>query len=159
MSRIVASGVPFLLGITAAGEELVDGASLAVLFADGDEDFFGDADASAFGLGDAVFSVATETVVSAVVASGDAAGDGLSSWATANKAPANSVVRAKTVIFIWFSLVEFGGSSRARVRLSIEARIVGSGSALRQAGIPPQNPLAMIVLIRLDGQCKIVPAK
>jgi hypothetical protein len=133
MSRIVASGVPFLLGIKAAAEELVEGASLAVLFAEGDEDFFGDADTSAFGLGDAVFSVVTETVVSEADASGDAAGDGLSSWATAKRAPATSVVRARMVIFIWFSLVEFGGSSRARVRLSIEGRILGSGPALRQA--------------------------
>jgi hypothetical protein len=78
----------------------VDGASLAVLFADGDEDFFGDADASAFGLGEAVFSVVTETVGSEAVASGDAAGEALSSWATANRAPANSVVRARTVIFM-----------------------------------------------------------
>src|ERR1041384_8040134 len=107
MSRIVASGVPFLLGITAAAEAVVDGASLAVLLADGDEDFFGEADASTLGLGDAVFSVATDTVVSEAEASGDAAGDGLSSWATANRAPANSVVRARTVIFIWFSLVDF----------------------------------------------------
>jgi hypothetical protein len=127
--------------------------------AEGDEDFFGDADASAFGLGDAVFSVVTETVVSEAVASGEAAGDGLSSWAPANRAPANSVVRARTVIFIWFSLVEFGGSSRARVRLSIEGRIVGSRLVLRQAEFPAQKPLAMIVLIRLDGHCKIVPAK
>jgi hypothetical protein len=130
-----------------------------VLFADGDEDFFGDADASAFGLGEAVFSVVTETVGSDVVASGEAAGDALSSWARANRAPANSVVSARTVIFIWFSLVEFGGSSRARVRLSIEGRIVGSGLVLRQAEFPAQKPLAMIVLIRLDGQCKIAPAK
>jgi hypothetical protein len=122
-----------LLGITAAAEELADGASLAVLFAEGDEDFFGDADASAFGLGDAVFSVVTETVGSEADASGEAAGDGLSSWARANRAPANSVVTARTVIFIWFSLVEFGGSSRARVRLSIEGRILGRGPALGQA--------------------------
>src|SRR3954454_11389431 len=133
MSRIVPSGVPFLVGRTAAAEELVDGAALAVLFADGDEDFLGDAETSAFGLGDAVFSVVTETVGSEADASGEAAGDGLSSWATANRAPANSVVRARAVIFIWFSLVEFGGRARARVSLSIERRIVGSSPTLRQA--------------------------
>jgi len=110
MSRIVASGVDFLLGITAADEGLVVGDSLGLLLAAGDEDFVGEGDAVGFGEGGAVFSVVTETVGSsdALFSAGDAAGEGLFSWANANgAAAAKSAVRARTVIFIWFSLLEF----------------------------------------------------
>jgi hypothetical protein len=77
ISRIVASGVDFFAGITAAGDELVLGVALGlVLLAAGDEDLVGDGEVSAFGAGE-VFSVVTETLVSEAVASGEAAGDGL----------------------------------------------------------------------------------
>jgi hypothetical protein len=109
MSLIVASGVDFFVGITADGDELVLGVagSLGVLLAAGDEDFVGEGDASGFsdfGAGEAVFSVVTETLGSEAVASGEAAGDGLSSWASANGvAAAKRAVMATSVIFIWFS--------------------------------------------------------
>jgi len=95
-----------LVGITADDERLVVGDSLGLLLAAGDEDFVGEGDAVGFGVGGAVFSVATETVGSSDVlfSVGDAAGDGLSSWANANgAAAAKSAVKARTVIFIWFS--------------------------------------------------------
>jgi hypothetical protein len=108
MSLIVASGVDFLVGITAAGDELVLGVALGlVLVAAGEEDLVGEGDASDFGAGVAVASVVTETLgscFSEAVASGEAAGDGLSSWARANGvARAKSAVMATIVIFIWFS--------------------------------------------------------
>jgi hypothetical protein len=105
MSLIVASGVDFLVGITAA---LVLGVALGlVLLAAGEEDFVGEADASDFGAGVAVASVVTETLgscFSEVAASGEVAGDGLSSWARTNGvAKAKSAVMATIMIFIWFS--------------------------------------------------------
>jgi hypothetical protein len=107
ISLIVASGVDFFVGITAAGDELVLGVALGLLLvAAGEEDLVGEAEASDFGAGDAVFSVVTETLgscFSEAVASGDAAGDGLSSWPRANGvAAAKSAVMATIVIFIWF---------------------------------------------------------
>jgi hypothetical protein len=71
----------------------------------------GEAEASVLGAGEAVFSVVTDTLgselvsgFSEAVASGEAAGDALSSWARANGvARAKSVVMATIVIFIWFS--------------------------------------------------------
>jgi hypothetical protein len=101
-----------LAGITAAGDALVDGASLALLFAAGEDDLVGDGEAEGFGVGDSVFSVVTETLGSEVVASGEAAGDGLSSWAKANvTATANNALSARTVIFMWFSFWNLGGNS------------------------------------------------
>src|SRR2546423_12783244 len=88
MSRMVASGVDFLAGITAAGDELAVVVGASLFFAAGDDDLVGEADASDLGAGDALFSVATETVgsllFSTAVDCGEAAGDGLSSWAKAN---------------------------------------------------------------------------
>jgi hypothetical protein len=112
---MVASGVDFFVGITAAGDELVVAVSVSLFFAAGDDDLVGEAEAVDFGAGDALFSVVTETVgsllFSAALDSGEAAGDGLSSWANATgTAAANSVITARTVIFIWFSLLEFAGS-------------------------------------------------
>jgi hypothetical protein len=96
--------------MTAAGELLVVAVSLGLVFGAGDEDLVGEGDAWGFGEGDAVFSVVTETLgssvvlFSAAVASGDAAGDGLSSWAMTNGvAAAKRAVMATMVIFIWFS--------------------------------------------------------
>jgi hypothetical protein len=103
MSRIVASTVAFLTGTTAAGDELLLGVGLGLLLAvDGEDDFFGEGDVSVLGVG-LVFCVVTETVGSDAVASGEAAGEGLSSCARANDmAAAKKVVRATSVIFIWF---------------------------------------------------------
>ena len=114
MSRIVASGVDFFVGNTAAedglipGDGLVPGVALGLLLAEGDDDFAGEADDFGFGVGETVFSVVTETLGSVLfsdaVSSGEAAGEGLSSWAIANgAAAANRAVRARTAIFIWFS--------------------------------------------------------
>jgi hypothetical protein len=133
MSLIVASGVDFLVGITAA----VFGVALGLVFvAAGEEDFVGEGDASDFGAGVAVASVVTETLgscFSEAVASGEAAGDGLSSWATANgMAAAKSAVMAAIMIFIWFSGYGFGAGASAGPALRFEARIVGSGATLRQ---------------------------
>jgi len=131
---MVASGVDFFVGITAAGDELALGVALGLLFvAAGEEDLLGEAEASDFGAGDAVFSVVTETLGSDAVASGEAAGDGLSSWAKTNgvAAAAISEVMATIMIFIWFSRYGFGaGASPAPNRF--EARIVGSAATLRQ---------------------------
>ena len=130
---MVASGVDFFVGITAAGDELALGVALGLLFvAAGEEDLLGEAEASDFGAGDAVFSVVTETLGSDAVASGEAAGDGLSSCARANgAAAAKSEVMATIMIFIWFSRYGFGaGASPAPNRF--EARIVGSAATLRQ---------------------------
>ena len=108
ISLIVASGVDFFVGITAAGDVLVLGVALGlILAAAGEEDLAGEGDASDFGAAVAVASVGTETLgsrFSETVASGEAAGDGLSSWARANgMARAKSAVMAAIVIFIWFS--------------------------------------------------------
>jgi hypothetical protein len=112
MSLIVASGVDFFVGITAVVVELVLGVALGlVLAAAGDEDLLGEAEASVLGAGDAVFSVVTDTLgselvsgFSEAVASGEAAGGGLSSWARANGVEAaKSTVMATIMIFIWFS--------------------------------------------------------
>jgi hypothetical protein len=95
--------------MTAAGEELVLGVALGLdLVAAGEEDLLGDAEDCGFGLGEAVFSVVTETdgsdlVVSGVVVSGGGAGDALSSWVKASWAVANRAARQRTVIFIGFS--------------------------------------------------------
>jgi hypothetical protein len=79
MSLIVASGVDFFVGITAAGDVLVLGVALGLLLvAAGEEDLFGEGDASDFGAAVAVASVGTETLgscFSEAVASGEAAGD------------------------------------------------------------------------------------
>ena len=81
MSLIVASGLDFFIGITAADDVL--GLALGLLLvAAGDEDLAGEGDVSDFGAGVAVASVVTETLgscFSEAVASGEAAGDGLSS--------------------------------------------------------------------------------
>jgi hypothetical protein len=108
---IVASGVDFFAGITAAGDAFVLGVALGLGFvAAGEEDLVGEAEASDLGAGDAVFSVVTETLgsdglvsgFSEAVASGAAAGDGLSSWARANgMAAVKSAVMATIMIFIW----------------------------------------------------------
>ena len=108
MSLIVASGVDFLVGITAVVVEVVLGVTLGlVLGAVGEEDLVGEGDASDFGGGVAVASVGTETLgsrFSEAVASGEEEGDALSSWARANGvARAKSAVMATIVIFIWFS--------------------------------------------------------
>jgi len=108
ISLRVASGVDFFVGITATGDVLVLGVALGlVLVAAGEEDLLGDAVAAVFGAGEAVFSVVTETLgswFSAAVASGEAAGDAVSSWARARDvAAAKSAVIATIVIFIWFS--------------------------------------------------------
>ena len=87
-------------------EGLAAGLSLGLLLADGEDDFDGEADGDAFGLGvgDTVFSVVTETLGSEAVASGEAAGDVLSSCANAKgAAAANKMVTARTAIFIGFS--------------------------------------------------------
>ena len=79
MSLIVASGVDFFVGITAAGDVLVLGVGLGLLLvAAGEDDLFGEGDASDFGAAVAVASVGTETLgscFSEAVASGEAAGD------------------------------------------------------------------------------------
>jgi hypothetical protein len=108
MSLIVASGVDFFAGISAAGDELLLGVALGLVLAAGDEDLLGEGEVSAFvaGAGEALFSVATETVgsegFSAAVASGDGAGGVLSSWARAIEAAAvkRAAVTARTVSFI-----------------------------------------------------------
>jgi hypothetical protein len=105
ISRIVASGVDFFVGITAAGDELALGVALGlVLLTAGDEDLLGEGEVSDLG-GGGVLSVVTDTLGSSafseVVASGEAAGDGLSSWARANGvAAAKRAVMATSVIFI-----------------------------------------------------------
>jgi hypothetical protein len=98
--------VDFLTGITADDgglteeDGLLAGDALGLLFAEGDADFVGEADDFGFGVGEAAFSVVTETLGS----SGEAAGDGLSSWANANgTAAVNRAVTARTAIFICFS--------------------------------------------------------
>lgn len=115
MSRIVASGVDFLEGITAAGDELAAGAALGLLFvASGDEDLLGEGEVCGFGVGDEVFSVVTETLGSEVLLSRDAAGDGLavSSWAAAKgTAAAKRAAIATMVIFICSPVVEVGQRS------------------------------------------------
>jgi hypothetical protein len=108
-----------LAGIDAADEAdgLAAGVALGLLFAVGDEDLVGEAEVAGFGVGDTVFSVVTDTVGS-LLFSGDAAGEAASSWAIANGAAAAQIrVRARTVIFIRFSFLEFrGGNSETRRR-------------------------------------------
>jgi hypothetical protein len=101
ISRIVASGVDFFSGITAAGDELGLGVALGLLLvAAGDEDLLGEGEVPDLGAGE-VFSVVTETLGSEAVASGEAAGDGLSSWAMANGVAAvKRAVMATSMIFI-----------------------------------------------------------
>jgi hypothetical protein len=110
--------VDFLVGIADDGEELVSGVALGVVFAAGEEDLVGDADALGFGVGDTVFSVVTETVGS-VLFSGAAAGDGLSSWPKVNgtAAAVNNTAKARTVIFILFLLIGFLGGKSEPSRL------------------------------------------
>src|SRR2546430_8166121 len=104
MSRIVASGVDFLAGITAAADGLPAGVALGLLLAEGDDDFVGEADDAGFGVGETVFSVVTETLGSPLFSDAVAAGDGLSSWANAKgTAAANRAVTARTAIFICLS--------------------------------------------------------
>jgi hypothetical protein len=148
MSRIVASAVDFFVGITADGDELVLGVGLGlVLVAAGDEDLLGDGDASAFlGAGEAVFSVVTDTLgssdFSGAVASGEAAGEALSSWATATgAAAAKRAVRARIVSFMMDLLLKrAAGKSVDPAPVSLEARIVWSGPILRQGRITAQDP-------------------
>jgi hypothetical protein len=106
ISRIVASGVDFFAGITAAGDDFVVGVALGlVLEAAGVDDLLGVGEVAGLGV-EALFSVVTETLGSEVVASGTEAGDGLSSWASANGvAAAKRAVIATSLIFIWFSPV------------------------------------------------------
>jgi hypothetical protein len=95
--------------MAAAGDELVLGVALALdLGAAGEEDLLGEAEGFGLGLGEAVFSVVTDTdgsdlVVSGVVVSGGAAGDALSSCARASGPAANRAARQRKVIFIGFS--------------------------------------------------------
>ena len=105
---MAASGVDFFDGIAAAGEADLLGAGVDSDLAAGDEDLVGEGEAVDLGAGGAVFSVVTETLgsedFSAVVASGEAAGEGLSSWARESEvAAAKRAVMATSVIFIWFS--------------------------------------------------------
>jgi hypothetical protein len=104
MSLIVASGVDFFVGITAAGDVLVLGVALGpLLVAAGEEDLVGEGDVSDLGAAVAVASVGTETLGSCF-SGAVASGDGLSSWARAKGvARAKSAVIATMVIFIWFS--------------------------------------------------------
>jgi len=97
---------------------LVLGVSLGLLFAAGDEDFVGEGEAFGFGVGETVFAVVTDTlgsdelVLAEAVNSGDAAGEGLSSWAKARGVPAakRSAVRARTMVFIWLPLVDLSAA-------------------------------------------------
>ena len=101
---MVASGVDFFVGIIAVlGEEDLLGVGEASDLAAGDEDLLGEVEAAGFGEGEAVFSVVTETLGSDAVASGEAAGDALSSWVRASGAAAKKATTATSVIFIWFS--------------------------------------------------------
>ena len=115
---MVASGVDFFVGISAAGEELLLGVALAL--AAGDEDLVGEGELFGFGVGEAVFSVVTETLGSEGFS---AAGEALSSWATAigTAAVDKAAIRAKSASFIW--------------------RIVGSGSRWRQGSKLPRKTL------------------
>jgi hypothetical protein len=102
---MVASGLDFFTGMTAAGDELVLGAALALgldFGAAGEEDLLGEGEAFGFGEGDVVFSVVIDTEGSDELVSGGA-GEALSSWAKASGAAANRTARQKTVIFIGFS--------------------------------------------------------
>ena len=107
ISRMVASGVDFFTGMTAAGDgDFVDG-SVGLLFADGEDDLVASGEALTVGDGDADLSVVTETLGSEAVASGLGAGVGLNSvsWARANGAAATtSAVTARILIFICFVL-------------------------------------------------------
>ena len=103
---MVASGVDFLTGMTADGDELLVG----LLFGSGEEGFVAAGELAGLGAGVADFSVVTETLGSVVSvfreadASGEASGAGLeSSWAKANGAAARTTAaRVRIVNFICF---------------------------------------------------------
>jgi hypothetical protein len=104
---MVASGVDFFTGMTAAGDDDLVAASSGLLFAAGDGDLFASGERLAAGDGDADFSVVTDTLGSEAVASGVGAGVGLVSvsWANAKEAAATtSAVTARILIFICFVL-------------------------------------------------------
>jgi hypothetical protein len=119
MSRIVASGVDFFVGMTAAEVELALGVALGVVFAAaGDEDLLGEGEAAALGVGETVFSVVTETLGSLdfweAVASGEAAGEAVSSWARANGvAVTKSAAKRAIMSFIWISCGWTGAGTSA----------------------------------------------
>ena len=110
---MVASGVDFFVGITAADAGLVLG--LVFVVAAGEVVLVGDGEVSGFGVGDAVFSVVTDTLgsdvlvsaLSGTAVSGDEAGEGLevSSWATATDKAAAIKTRGRTYFFIWVSFI------------------------------------------------------
>lgn len=104
---MVASGVDFFTGMTAAGDgDFVD-VSVGLLFGAGEEDLVASGELLAVGDGEADFSVVTDTLGSEAVASGVGAGVGLVSvsWASATGVAATtSTVMARSVIFIWFIL-------------------------------------------------------
>jgi hypothetical protein len=117
-----------------------------VLEAAGVDDLLGVGEVAGLGV-EALFSVVTETLGSEVVASGTGAGDGLSSWASANGvAAAKRAVIATRMIFIWFSPVGQISAAGARPGGTVEARIVGATARLRQGSIAVQDQLAVIVL-------------
>ena len=101
---MVASGVDFFVGMSAAEAGLVLGVGFVVA---GEDVFVGEAEA--FGVGD-VFSVVTETLgsvllvsaLSGIVTSGESAGDGLavSSWARPDRIGNAMRARMSTIIFI-----------------------------------------------------------
>jgi hypothetical protein len=92
-----------LVGISAAGEALLLGVALGLALAAGDEDLLGEGELFGFGVGEAVFSVVTETLGSEGFS---AAGEALSSWANAigTAAVDKAAIRAKSASFIWFFL-------------------------------------------------------
>jgi hypothetical protein len=91
-----------LVGITAAGDELLLGLAVGLDFAAaGEEDLVGEAEALGFGDGEADFSVVTETVGSEGLVSGF--GEEVTSWVRASGAAATRAARQRTVIFIGFS--------------------------------------------------------
>src|SRR4051812_4065136 len=99
---MVASALDFLTGITAAAGELLLGLGLGLDFAAaGEEDLVGEAEGLGFGVGEAVFSVVTDTVGSDGVVSGS--GEEVTSWVRASGAVVNRAARQRTVIFIGFS--------------------------------------------------------
>src|SRR5213075_2025166 len=154
MSRIVASGVDFLAGITAAADGLLAGVALGLLLAEGDDDFVGEVDGAGFGVGEMVFSVVTETLGSPLFSDAVAAGDGLSSWANANgTAAAHRAVTARTAIFICFSFWTFAGVPSLGSPYQFEGRIVGGGRKKRQGPNSLARPTGRDRASRLDGQC------
>lgn len=127
------------------------GVALGLDLVDADEeDLLGEADDCGFGLGEAVFSVVTDTegsdlVVVGVVTSGGGAGDALSSCVNASPAVANRAARQRTVIFIGSPKVDLAVRSPGCAG-RYEGRILVSPAILRQGRIALQNPLAVIVL-------------